>query len=208
MNTRAPFVLVLLVIGIVLSACGPSPAELDATATQASAHIFATQTAQAPTATPTSTPNPTPTARPSPTTTPELRLEDFSVEMPFTCQAGPLNLYSPLTYAKDTGKIDGRRFYEEAETLTGSHVEISGKVVEAQYYADPNEYVGGTLVLVLITADSGDIKYYAAVIFLPDDGGLGVTQYLAHSEIEASGVHLGLIPTPKNLFTWFPNKEG
>ena len=58
MNPRSPFVSVLLLIGIILSACGLSQAELDAKATQVAANIFATQTAQAPTATPTLYPKP------------------------------------------------------------------------------------------------------------------------------------------------------
>ena len=46
----------LLVVGVFLVACGPSQAERDAQATQIAANIFATQTAEAPTATPTPTP--------------------------------------------------------------------------------------------------------------------------------------------------------
>ncbi len=70
MKTRAPFATILLLIGVMASACGPSQAALDATATQVAANIFATQTAQAPTATPTFTPSATPTATPEPTSTP------------------------------------------------------------------------------------------------------------------------------------------
>lgn len=69
----------LLIIGcfviiILSSACGPSQAELDETATQDAIALFAKQTAEAPTATltPSVTPSPTntPTATPSPTHTP------------------------------------------------------------------------------------------------------------------------------------------
>lgn len=62
----------ILVIGLALSlsACGPSQAELDATATQVAADIFATQTALAPTITPTFTPTPTFIPSPTPTITP------------------------------------------------------------------------------------------------------------------------------------------
>jgi hypothetical protein len=72
MNTIKTITLLSLLIGAILSACGPSPAEQAGTATQAAANIFATQTAQAPTATPTFTPSPTatPTATPTPTSTP------------------------------------------------------------------------------------------------------------------------------------------
>jgi len=62
-------------ISIFFTACGPSQAELDATATQAAAEQFATQTADAPTTTPTftststQTPTFTPTLTPTPTPT-------------------------------------------------------------------------------------------------------------------------------------------
>jgi hypothetical protein len=70
MNKRSSYLLVLLLVGVALSGCGPSQAELDATATRVSADTFATQTAQAPTSTPTYTPSPTPTKTPTPTLTP------------------------------------------------------------------------------------------------------------------------------------------
>lgn len=62
---------VSILMGAILSGCGLSQAEVVATATQMAANIFATQTAQAPTATPTFTPSPAPTATPTvtPTTT-------------------------------------------------------------------------------------------------------------------------------------------
>jgi basic membrane protein A len=60
----------LVVTALLLSACGTSQEDLDATATQIAAEIFATQTAQAPTATPTFTPTPTPTDTPTLTPTP------------------------------------------------------------------------------------------------------------------------------------------
>lgn len=68
---------VLFLLVIFLPACGPSQAEIEATATQAAVSMYATQTAEAPTATtiPTSTSTPlptdTPTPSPSPTSTPE-----------------------------------------------------------------------------------------------------------------------------------------
>lgn len=71
MNTTKTITLLSLLTGALLSACGPSPAEQAGTATQIAANIFATQTAQAPTATPTYTPSPTatPTATATPTST-------------------------------------------------------------------------------------------------------------------------------------------
>lgn len=57
---------------MLLSACGPSQGELDATATQVALDIFSTQTAQAPTATATFTVTPQPTETEIPTATPTL----------------------------------------------------------------------------------------------------------------------------------------
>lgn len=70
MKTQMLFVLPVLLISLLLSSCGPSQAEVDATMTQAAANIFATQTAQAPTITPTATATATPTDTPTPTLTP------------------------------------------------------------------------------------------------------------------------------------------
>ena len=70
MNTRITFTLASLLIIIALSACGLTPAEKSATATQAAADSFATLTAQAPTETPTYTPSPTASLTPTATTTP------------------------------------------------------------------------------------------------------------------------------------------
>lgn len=48
MRTRIPFALTSLLFFVLLSACGPSQAEMDATAMQVAANNFATETAQAP----------------------------------------------------------------------------------------------------------------------------------------------------------------
>jgi hypothetical protein len=66
---KTTLIWICTMISIVFTACGPSQAELDATATQSAAYLFATQTAAAPTVTPTFTPTPTPTPVP-PTSTP------------------------------------------------------------------------------------------------------------------------------------------
>lgn len=70
MNTRLSLISASLIIGSLLSACGPSQAEQEATVTRVAANVFATQTAQVPIITPTFTPSPTPT--PTPTATPTL----------------------------------------------------------------------------------------------------------------------------------------
>jgi regulation of enolase protein 1 (concanavalin A-like superfamily) len=88
------FISLFLLTIVLLSACGPSQSQLDATATQDIANLYSTQTAQAPTATasltpsltatttPTSTAVPTDTPTPSPTPAPlwmsaGLVLDDF-----------------------------------------------------------------------------------------------------------------------------------
>ncbi len=70
MKTRITTIFSALLICALISACGPSADEQAATATQGAANIFATLTAQAPTATPTFTPSPTSTATPTATPTP------------------------------------------------------------------------------------------------------------------------------------------
>jgi hypothetical protein len=78
MKTRIIRFILLLLTCAILTACGPSQAEMDVTATKVAADIFATQTAEAPTATLTFTPSPTstptPTATPTPTHTPTITL--------------------------------------------------------------------------------------------------------------------------------------
>jgi hypothetical protein len=69
MNARVSLIFAFI-MALILAACGPSPAEQAATATQGAANIFATLTAQAPTPTPTFTPTPTSTATPTATATP------------------------------------------------------------------------------------------------------------------------------------------
>ncbi len=70
MDARLLLTSILFASTLVMSACGPSQAERQATITQVAAAVFATQTAQAPTSTPTFTPSPTPTE--TPTSTPTL----------------------------------------------------------------------------------------------------------------------------------------
>ncbi len=62
--------LVLSLIAVLLVACGPSQAEINATSTKMAGDIFSTQTAQAPTLTSTPTAEPSPTPDPTPTATP------------------------------------------------------------------------------------------------------------------------------------------
>jgi len=122
----------LFLIASLASGCAPSRPELDATATQAVAQMYASQTAAAPTATPTftptasptdtstptatatSTPTPTPTATPFPTSTatPTRTPTPTALPLPFTLrghQAGVTSLvwlqYEFLVSVSDDGKI-------------------------------------------------------------------------------------------------------
>ena len=76
MNTPTRIALVSLLICAILTACGPSKANLDGTATQDMVNLSGTQTAQVPTSTatpqPTATATSTPTATLVPTATPKL----------------------------------------------------------------------------------------------------------------------------------------
>ena len=70
MNKRNILLLIFLLISIILGACKPSQADLDAQATKVAADVYSTQTAQAPTATKTLIPSPTNTPTITPTITP------------------------------------------------------------------------------------------------------------------------------------------
>jgi hypothetical protein len=70
MMKRKPCILVAILIGAILSGCGPTQAEFDRTPTQMVVDIFAGQTAQAPKVTSTLTPSPTPMATATVTPTP------------------------------------------------------------------------------------------------------------------------------------------
>jgi len=71
--TRISIFIAAILLGVILSGCGPSQTELDATATQVAASVLETQTAAAPSSTPSPTITPTaiPTATPTPTPEPD-----------------------------------------------------------------------------------------------------------------------------------------
>jgi hypothetical protein len=127
--------IILVLVALAITACGPSQEELDATETQIALNIFATQTASAPTATltptKTSTPTPTPTetATPtvtsSPTVTPSPTLPapeeifsaasekmatvefyHFEMEMSMGFQVEGVSLDIPFTYDGDIAQPD------------------------------------------------------------------------------------------------------
>lgn len=70
MITRSLLIRLFLFVSFILSACGTSQAELEATASVEAANVFTTQTALVPTDTPTFTPTPTDTPTPTLTYTP------------------------------------------------------------------------------------------------------------------------------------------
>ena len=72
MKKRNLLLLIFLLISMILGACKPSQAELDAQATQVAADSYSTQTALAPTATKTLTPTPTNTPTITPTPLPDM----------------------------------------------------------------------------------------------------------------------------------------
>jgi hypothetical protein len=81
---RLKIIVLCLFIGLLLAACGPSQAELNAQATAVMASVYATQTAEAPppTATATLTPTPAPTATPTNTPTATLTPTATSTNIP------------------------------------------------------------------------------------------------------------------------------
>ena len=98
MKKTAPILVSLLLVASVTACTSFSESQHNAEATEIAAQVFATQTAQAPTATPTAsptptwtpmptstpspTPTPTPTASPMPTTTPTLSPTQTSIPFP------------------------------------------------------------------------------------------------------------------------------
>jgi hypothetical protein len=124
---------------------------------------------------------------------------------PTPCESGPLSLFTPLTFQENVGTVDGSRFYNDARDLAQDYVEVSAQVIEAQHLASPDGTVDGTLILVTIEGEDGNL--YEGAIFLPDHGS-AVLQYTTDSHIEASGLHVGYSYVPQDLFTSFPNHEG
>lgn len=127
--------LVTLIMLVVLAACGPSQAELDARDTQVAADAFATQTAQAPTHTPTPQPTDTPTPEPTDTPTPE-----------------PTPTATPEPEPQEIS-------WEEARANIGATLKVCGEVVTVAFLLDnrtvvnlgeiPNQ--GGVIVVITDT---------------------------------------------------------
>lgn len=141
----------------------------------------------------TNTPAPTRTSIPS-TSTPTVN----------SCEPGQ-NIFSPLNVTEYIGEIDGARLTREVEKLSGSEVDVTGKVIESGYFYLPGQ-VDATIVLINIMGS--DDKTYKAMIELPDKG-LSVKQYLPDTDIHAVGVVLGKLPAPSpDFFKLNPNDNG
>lgn len=128
---------------LLLVACGPSQAELDATATKEEADKFATQTAKAPTATP--KPTITPTPKPEPMDVLEASiaaLEEagsyhFDMEAQMNIKEEGFSLDIPLTYVGDFQSPD-RMIATMIVSLMGITVESEMiGIGEMMYIMDP-----------------------------------------------------------------------
>jgi hypothetical protein len=146
--------MIWIAAGLLLVACGPSLAELDAQATGTAGAQSATQTAEAPTATgtpiPTKTPTPTPTATPTPTVTPtplspRAILEDalaamneadsygFNIEMEMEISMEGLTLEVPFVLVGDYQAPD-RLQCEITMTLLGETMVMEEIIIGGAIY--------------------------------------------------------------------------
>ena len=134
------FYIFAIILFAVLSACGPSQAELDVTATQMAVEESASQTAAAPTATPTLTPTntvvPTNTATPTPTNTPTPTLEP--------------GLYVPADYATIQAAIDAAVDGDVIIVFPGTYsenIDCTGKNITVRStYPEKHDEVATTII--------------------------------------------------------------
>jgi len=143
MKTRIVFVLAPLLICVVLSACGLSPAEQAATATGAAANNFATLTARAPTVTPTFIPSPTATA--TPTDTPEPTATYTATPKPTQT---PTRTPPPPTVAPTAGALAEFKFQGQTVQVTGAF--LAPDCSQALAKAGLDEIPGPTCVVILV----------------------------------------------------------
>ncbi len=158
MKNRAAILVLCLLVGLALAACGTSPsedegpsqAERDATATQAAIDRSATQTAAAPT----HTPKPTPTRTPTPTPTPvPLTAQDileqalaamaeadsyhFVMDLQMKVEAEGLSMEVPMLFEGDFQAPDRMQGSMEISVL-GLSVEVAMVIVgDTTYVSDP-----------------------------------------------------------------------
>ena len=168
---------VILLVG--LSACGPSRAELDATATQVAAEKSASQTAAAPTATLTPTNTTTPTNTATPTSTPDLTATAI-VEATQTTEALIGRIEQELErygLSADVGRLGW--YSEEAITVINDSDNEQGT---SQGIADHQSYSDFVLHTNLI----GKGEYGCAIILRwekPEERGLQYRFFITNDRI-------------------------
>ena len=104
--------------------------------------------------------------------------------------------------------IGGQELYDLAATQpSDTYLSASATVTEAQHLVSASDGVDGTLVFAYIgDLDGGVIKAYYLLIYLPD-AGEAVSQLPVDSKMDISGLYVGYVYPPKNLFTAFPNEN-
>ncbi|MGD9050078.1 MAG: LppX_LprAFG lipoprotein, partial [Anaerolineae bacterium] len=146
----------LMILGLVVTACGPSQAELDAQATEIAAGIFATQTAEAPTDTPAPTPTFTPTSTPTVTPMPtptlpsaqalleaalgilETESYHFGMDMQMKATEGTMTMEIPFTFVGDFEAPD-RVQGSMSMTMFGMTIEMEVITIgETAYATNPD----------------------------------------------------------------------
>ncbi len=155
MDLKTHVVLSYVWSGVLIVACGPSQAELDRQATESSANIFATQTAEAPTITPTHTLTSTPTYSntPSPTVTPThtptLAPPMATGDLDAYCRFGPGTVYDVIGYM-----------------LEGEVASIGGRSAETTWWQIENPDRLGHCwvsdVVVMVIGDTSEVPVVAA----------------------------------------------
>ncbi|MEW6084037.1 MAG: hypothetical protein AB1607_05505 [Chloroflexota bacterium] len=194
-------ILLFAVISFLISACGPTSEEPAATASAARAQ---TQTA-APTETPpptfTATYMPSPTTPPTFTPPPELRLEDFQVDVELSCDPGGISFYGPLEYSMDAGTIESRDFFARADDFKEAQVAFTAVVVEAVFFQS------NSFLLVLVPAQAESNSRQPGIVLLRGDFGIGVKQYPPHSKIQVTGLFDQLITLQEKRFSWTTHEE-
>jgi hypothetical protein len=102
--------------------------------------------------------------------------------------------------------LNGKALYEFAATEpTDAYLSVTATVVEARHLVQKADGVDGTLVFAYIGDQESDgIHAYYLLTYLPDEG-QGVSVITPDSLITASGLYVGYVYPPANLFAAFPN---
>lgn len=106
----------------------------------------------------------------------------------------------------EAASLNGKALYEFAATEpTDAYLSVTAIVVEARRLVQESDGVDGTLVFAYIGDQEGEgIHAYYLLIYLPDEG-KGVPVITPDSLITASGLYVGYVYPPANLFAAFPN---